>query len=75
MTQVHITIISEGPQLKAVAAMASGLNRIDLEELKKRGIQVSNTAGPSGNAVANMAVGLALAASRRFHEGRLEIER
>ncbi|XP_066246911.1 glyoxylate reductase/hydroxypyruvate reductase-like [Euwallacea similis] len=63
-----------GPQLKVVGAMSAGINNIDLNELKQRGIKLGNTPVVLNNAVADIAIGLALGASRRFTEGRKHIE-
>ncbi|KAF5277139.1 hypothetical protein FQR65_LT03845 [Abscondita terminalis] len=57
-----------------VGAMSAGLDNIEVEELKKRNIKLSNTPGVLNAAVADMAVLLTLAASRRLHEGRRHIE-
>jgi len=67
-------IEAAGPQLEMVGTMSAGLNHIDVEELKKRGIKLTNTPVVLNSAVANIAVFLALAASRRVQEGRLHIE-
>jgi glyoxylate/hydroxypyruvate reductase len=64
-----------GAQMKTVGAMSAGVNNIDVLELKKRGIKLGNTPGVLDDAVAEIAVLLALSAARRLHEGRLKIER
>jgi glyoxylate/hydroxypyruvate reductase len=64
-----------GAQMKTVGAMSAGVNNIDVPELKKRGIKLGNTPGVLDDAVAEIAVVLALSAARRLHEGRLKIER
>ncbi|XP_045477781.1 glyoxylate reductase/hydroxypyruvate reductase-like [Harmonia axyridis] len=63
-----------GPNLKAVATMSAGYDNIDVEELKRRGIKFGNTPGVVGSAVAEQAIMLALAASRRLNEARSAIE-
>ncbi|KAB0793707.1 hypothetical protein PPYR_13763 [Photinus pyralis] len=63
-----------GPQLEVVAAMSAGLDNIDVEELKRRNIKLSNTPGVLNAAVADIAVLLALAASRRLREGQMHIQ-
>ncbi|KAF7283534.1 hypothetical protein GWI33_000338 [Rhynchophorus ferrugineus] len=63
-----------GPQLKVVGAMSAGYNHIDLSELKARGIKLGNASPALGNTVADMAILLALAAARRFTEGRKHME-
>ncbi|EFA08834.1 glyoxylate reductase/hydroxypyruvate reductase-like [Tribolium castaneum] len=64
-----------GPQMKTVGAMSAGVNNIDVPELKKRGIRLGNTPEILDDAVADVAVLLALGAARRLHEGRLKIEK
>lgn len=63
-----------GPQLKIIGSMSAGYNHLDVAELKARGIKLSNTPKVLDNAVADTAVLLALAASRRLTEGRWHIE-
>ncbi|XP_023027723.2 glyoxylate reductase/hydroxypyruvate reductase isoform X2 [Leptinotarsa decemlineata] len=65
---------SAGSQMKVIGTMSAGYNHIDLEELRKRGIKLGNTPNVLNDAVADVAVLLSLAASRRLHEGRLKIE-
>lgn len=61
--------------MKIVACMSSGVNHVDIEEIKKRGIKLGNTVSVLDNTVADTAVLLALAAAKRLHEGRLKIEK
>jgi glyoxylate/hydroxypyruvate reductase len=63
-----------GPQLKSVSTMSSGLDYIDVAEVKRRKIALGYTPLVLNNAVADIAVGLLIAAGRRFHEGRRKIE-
>lgn len=63
-----------GPQLKALSTMSVGLDYVDLEEVKRRKIPLGYTPNVLNDAVADIGVGLAIAAGRRFHEGRLKIE-
>ncbi|CAG9838704.1 unnamed protein product [Diabrotica balteata] len=64
-----------GPQMKVIGCNSAGYNHLDIQEIKKRGIRLGNTPNVLDDAVADMAVLLTLAASRRLHEGRLKIER
>lgn len=64
-----------GPQMKTVGTMSSGVNHIDVEELRRRGIKLGNTVNVLDDAVADIAVMLVLAASRRLNEGRLQMEK
>lgn len=54
--------------------MSAGYDNIDVEEIRKRGIKFGNTPGVLNDAVADMAVLLALMTSRRYLEGREAIE-
>jgi len=55
-----------GPSLKAIANFAVGYNNIDVAAAKSRGILVGNTPDVLTEATADVAVGLMLAAARRF---------
>ncbi|XP_011187480.2 glyoxylate reductase/hydroxypyruvate reductase-like isoform X2 [Zeugodacus cucurbitae] len=63
-----------GPQLQVISTRSTGIDNVDVEEFKRRKIPLGNTLGALNDAVADVAVGLLLAAARRFHEGRLKIE-
>lgn len=64
-----------GNQLKCISTMSVGIDYVDLEEVKRRKIPLGYTPNVLNDAVADIGVGLAIAASRRFYEGRLKIER
>lgn len=55
--------------------MSAGIDYVDLEEVRRRNIPIGYTPQVLDNAVADMAVGLMIAAGRRYHEGRLKIEK
>ncbi len=57
-----------GPSLKAIANFAVGYNNIDVAAARSRGIFVGNTPDVLTDATADIAVGLMLAAARRFQE-------
>lgn len=63
-----------GPQLKSISLKSGGMDYVDLDEVKSRKIPLGYAPSVQNDAVADMAVGLAIAASRRFREGRLRIE-
>lgn len=54
--------------------MSAGLDYVDLPEIRRRNIPIGYTPNVLDSAVSDMAIGLLIAASRRFHEGRLKIE-
>ncbi|XP_063626185.1 glyoxylate reductase/hydroxypyruvate reductase-like [Cydia splendana] len=69
-----------GPSLKVVATASAGYNHCNVDELKARGIKLSNTPDVLSPAVAEIAIALMLGAGRRFtenleqvHSGQWEI--
>lgn len=54
--------------------MSVGVDHIDVQEVKSRGILIGNTRNTLDAAVADIAVLLTLSAARRSQEGRLLIE-
>ena len=56
------------PALRFIACNGVGLDRIDLDEARRRGIRVCNTPGVLNEDVADLAVALIYAASRRIVE-------
>jgi glyoxylate reductase len=58
-----------GPQLRVVSNFAVGYDNIDVPAAAARGVRIGNTPGVLTEAVAELAVGLVLAASRRIVEG------
>ncbi|NLC84294.1 MAG: phosphoglycerate dehydrogenase [Ruminococcaceae bacterium] len=59
-------VLNAAPHLKAIAKYGVGLDNIDLEICKARGIQVSRTIGANSEAVADYAFALMLALARRL---------
>jgi glyoxylate reductase len=57
-----------GPQLRVVSNFAVGFNNIDLQAAGRRKISVGNTPDVLTDATADIALGLMLAAARRFQE-------
>uniref|UniRef100_A0A1B6HKP3 Glyoxylate reductase/hydroxypyruvate reductase n=1 Tax=Homalodisca liturata TaxID=320908 RepID=A0A1B6HKP3_9HEMI len=69
---VHVDremIDAAGSQLRVVGSMGAGYDHIDVKLLRERNIAVSNTPSILSSAVADMAVGLALAVSRNIVQG------
>lgn len=58
-------VISAAPKLKAVAKYGVGVDNIDMEACKARDIKVSRTVGANSVAVADYAMALMLAVSRK----------
>lgn len=62
-----------GPQLQVVASMSVGIDHLDLNALKKRGIKIGYTPGILTDATAELIVALLLATSRRLLEANRAI--
>jgi glyoxylate reductase len=60
---------SVGPQLRVVANYAVGVDNVDLDAARRRGIVVTNTPDVLTRATAEIAIGLVLALLRRIAEG------
>ena len=58
-----------GDQLKLIANFGAGVDHIDVESARRRGILVSNTPGVVTEDTADMAIALILAVTRRIPEG------
>jgi phosphoglycerate dehydrogenase-like enzyme len=74
---VSAEVIARAPKLKLIQKIGSGVNTIDLEAAKRRGIAVCNLPGTNSRAVAEMTLALMLACLRRLpqlqrsvHDGR-----
>ena len=64
-----------GPQLRIVANYAVGIDNIELDAARERGVVVSNTPGVLTNATAEHAIALVLALLRRIGEGDRSLRR
>src|SRR5476651_2787150 len=58
-----------GPKLKLIASFGTGVDHIDLDGAKQRGIIVTNTPGVLTDDTADMTMALVLATARRMGEG------
>lgn len=65
-TKVTAEVIAAAPSLKAIARSGVGLDNIDLEAAKKRGITVVSTPGAPATSVAELAVGLMMSLLRQI---------
>jgi len=69
-TKVDDTLLdSAGPGLRVVANYAVGVDNIDLEAARRRGVVVANTPGVLTETTAELALALTLALLRRVAEG------
>ncbi|KAI0562343.1 glyoxylate reductase/hydroxypyruvate reductase [Gracilaria domingensis] len=62
-----------GERLKLVSTMSVGYNHVDIAECSKRGIKVSHTPNVLTETTADTALGLVLAACRRFKEATTSV--
>lgn len=65
---VTAEVISRAPRLRLIQKIGSGVNTIDVEAARRRGIAVCNLPGTNSRAVAEMALLLMLACLRRLPE-------
>jgi glyoxylate reductase len=66
-------LLASAPNLRVVSNMAVGFDNFDVEALTRHGIPAGNTPGVLTDATADLAIGLMIAAARRFEEGRRSI--
>lgn len=65
-TKVTADAIAAGKALSVIIRAGAGVNTIDLEAADKSGIHVANCPGKNSDAVAELAIGLMIAADRRI---------
>ncbi len=65
-SHVDAALMDALPKLEIIANFGVGVDQIDLEHAKKRGIVVTNTAGALNECVADCAMGLVLNTLRKF---------
>lgn len=57
-------VFAIAPQLKVISRFGVGVDNIDIEAARRHGIKVTNAAGGNANAVAELTIGLIVAAMR-----------
>jgi glyoxylate reductase len=67
--RVDAALLEAAPRLRHVASYGVGVNHLDLEACRRRGLLVTNTPGVLTDATADHAMALLLAAARRVAEG------
>ncbi len=68
--RINARVMSQaGPQLKLIASFGTGVDNIDVETARTRGITVTNTPGVLTEDTADMTMALILAVPRRLIEG------
>lgn len=68
-TKVTRDIIKAGSKLKIIGRAGMGLDNIDLEAAKEKGIEVLNTPGQNSLSVAELVVGMILSLNRHIARG------
>jgi glyoxylate/hydroxypyruvate reductase len=66
-------IATAGPRLKCISTMSVGFNHIDVAAAKAAGIKIGFTPEVLTDTVADLAIGVALAACRRFKEANAAV--
>ncbi len=66
-TKVTSSILDAAEHLKVIGRAGSGLDNIDVKHAQSKGITVFNTPGSNSQAVAELAIGLIFASSRRLY--------
>ncbi len=72
-TKVSGETIERGENLSLIIRAGAGVNTIDLETASTRGIHVANCPGKNADAVAELAMGLIIAADRRIADGTMDL--
>jgi D-3-phosphoglycerate dehydrogenase len=68
-------LLSEARELRVVAVGSVGMDSLDLPYLYSRGLKVFNAAGGNRNAVAELAVGNAIALLRQTHKANADLHK
>lgn len=68
-------LLGAAPRLKVVAVGSVGMDSLDLPYLYSRGLKVFNAAGGNRNAVAELAIGNAIALLRQTHKANTDLHR
>src|ERR1700712_3339093 len=67
--KINAELLDAAPRCKVVANMAVGYDNVDLPELTRRGVLLTNTPGVLTDTTADLAWALLMAAGRRVVEG------
>ncbi len=74
-TRVDREVIERGVRLRVIARAGVGLDNIDVDYAVKRGIRVVNAPGAAAQSVAELTIGLLIAAARMFKAHVVALER
>jgi glyoxylate reductase len=67
--RIDAALLARAPRLRIVANVAVGVDNVDLEACRARGVMVTSTPGVLSEATADLAFGLLVDAARRISEG------
>lgn len=74
-TRVTTEVVKAAPRLKVVARAGVGVDNIDTEACKARGVAVVNAPAAASNAVAELALAMMLSLARRLHDADATMKR
>ena len=72
-TKVTAEAIEAGASLSLIIRAGAGVNTIDLKKASERGVYVANCPGKNTDAVAELAIGLLIAADRRIPDALVDL--
>ena len=73
--QIDANLLAQaGDRLRLIASYGAGVDHIDVESARRRGVLVSNTPGAATEDTADMTIALMLAVTRRIPEGLAEMQ-
>jgi len=72
-TKVTAEAIDAGKSLSLIIRAGAGVNTIDLKKASERGVYVANCPGKNTDAVAELAIGLLIAADRRIPDALVDL--
>lgn len=67
---VDTAVLDAAPELKIVVRAGAGYDNVDVDHARKRGVVVMNTPGQNANAVAELAIGMAIYGIREMFSGK-----
>ncbi len=74
-TKVTKEVIDAAPKLKVVARAGVGLDNVDIDACKERGIKIINTPAAPRNAVAELVIGMSICLLRGMYKGHTEMKK
>jgi len=75
LDEITSKVIENAKNLKIIARYGTGVDKVDLEAAKKAGIYVTNTPGANSVSVAELTIGLAIAAARNIITADIETKK